>query len=87
MRLIPAKRNGKGAIPMHRLLLVGILLLAGCQSFVGPRQRSMNPQRVDDPSLTLGEQERKSRDQLAFPDGSITVGPRTGAEIPYAAGR
>ncbi len=73
---------------MRRLLQVGILLLAGCQSVNGPVRRSINPPPpLDDPSLSVGEQLRRGRDQLAFPDGSTAVAPRTGAEIPNASGR
>jgi hypothetical protein len=68
---------------MTRLVSVGILLLAGCQSINGPVKRSYNPPPpVDAPYTSVGEQARRSRDQLAFPDGSPAVGPRTGAEIP-----
>jgi hypothetical protein len=76
---------------MGRLLRVGILLLAGCQSVVGPLRRP--DERVDDPYRddprfrpTVPEQFRRERDQIAFPDGSNTL-PRTGAEIPNAFGR
>ena len=73
---------------MRRLFTVGILLLAGCQSlFVGPHKRSLAPEPIDDPTISVGEQMRRSREQLAFPDGSNSVGPRTGAEIPNATGR
>ena len=71
---------------MRRLMRVGLLLLAGCQNVNGPFRRT--PERVDDPCLpTIGEKMRRSRDQLAFPDGSSAVAPRTGAEIPNATGR
>jgi hypothetical protein len=33
------------------------------------------PQRVDDPILTIGEQEQRSRARLALPDGTFTGGP------------
>ena len=73
---------------MRRRLTVGILLLAGCQSVNGPVKRSLNPPpAIDDPCLSVGEQLRRGRDQLAFPDGSAAVLPRTGAEIPNATGR
>ncbi len=73
---------------MRRLLTVGALLLAGCQSVNGPVKRSVNPPPpADDPRLSIGDQMRNGRDQLGFPDGSSVVGPRTGAEIPNANGR
>jgi hypothetical protein len=73
---------------MRRLLSVGLLLLVGCQTVVGPRKRLFNGEQVDDPRLSTGErpstgeQMRRARDQLAFPDGSPAVAPRTGSEIP-----
>jgi hypothetical protein len=70
---------------MHRLLLIGgLLLLAGCKSVVGPFE-ARPPQRVDDPLLSIGEQQRRGRDRLALPDQTdplSTVGPRTYAEAP-----
>jgi len=73
---------------MRRLLQVGILLLTGCQSVNGPVKRSLNPPPpLNEPCLSVGEQLRRGRDQLAFPDGSSAVLPRTGAEIPNASGR
>jgi hypothetical protein len=61
---------------MRRLLLLGTLLLAGCQNLVGPF-RARGPERVDDPLLTINEQQRRGRDRLALPVESPTVGPRT----------
>ena len=65
---------------MHRLLLVGVLLLAGCQNVVGPREHRDMPLHVDDPCLSIGEQQRNGRDRLAIPDP--TVAPRTYSELP-----
>ena len=70
---------------MRRLLRVGVLLLAGCQNLSGPPKRPI--EQVNNPYLSVGEQMRKGRDQLAFPDGNPSVLPRTGAEIPNATGR
>jgi hypothetical protein len=72
---------------MHRFLWIGILLVVGCQGLVGPRQRRDNPQVVDDPRLTIDEQERRARDRLALPDPSIDLGPRTYTDIPGSYGR
>ena len=71
---------------MRRLLLVGILLLAGCQNLVGPF-RGRAPERVDDPLLTINEQQRRGRDRLALPVESPTVGPRTEVQPQGANGR
>jgi len=65
---------------MRRLLLVGALIaLSGCQNVVGPF-RPKNPQRVDDPSVTINEQQRRERARYALPDESI--GPYSGANMP-----
>ncbi|MFL5245394.1 MAG: hypothetical protein ACJ8FY_25135 [Gemmataceae bacterium] len=72
---------------MRRLCLLSILLLAGCQGLVGPRQRRDNPQPVNDPSLTMDEQQRRTRDRLALPEPSTDLAPRTYTEIPQWNGR
>lgn len=74
---------------MYRLLLIGLLLLTGCQNIMGPFQ-SRRPERVDDPLLTINEQKRRARDRLALPDEAVTVAPPTGtapAGQPLQAGR
>jgi hypothetical protein len=63
---------------MRRLLVVGLLFLAGCQGVQGP-MAPRTPQRVDDPLLTIGEQERRSRARLSLPDESFVTGPRASA--------
>jgi len=65
---------------MRRLLLVGALIaLSGCQNVVGPF-RPKNPQRVDDPSVTINEQQSRDRARYARPDE--TIGPYSGANMP-----
>jgi hypothetical protein len=66
---------------MHRLLLVSVLLLAGCQNYAGPFA-SRKPERVDDPLLTIPEQQRRGRAGLALPDDSAAVAPRTPVTSP-----
>jgi hypothetical protein len=66
---------------MRRIMLLS-LLLAGCQF---PAKRDKPP--VDEPRYNIGEQFRRSRDELAFPDQSNSLAPRTYAEIPNATGR
>lgn len=61
---------------MHRLLLLGILFLAGCQNVVGPFQHR-DPQRVDDPILTINEQQRRGRDRIALPEDRTGLAPFT----------
>jgi hypothetical protein len=71
---------------MSRLLLFGVLLLAGCQNLVGPFQ-ARRPERVDDPLLSISEQERRGRDRLSLPVESRVVGPSTETTQPGAYGR
>jgi hypothetical protein len=65
--------------PMRRLMLVGLILLAGCRGIVGPFER---PQvKVDDPRLSIPEQEMLGRHYLSLPDESRLV-PPSGAARP-----
>jgi len=67
---------------MRQILLLGILLLVGCQStVVGPLGRASCPQRADCPGLSIGEQERRGRSYLAFPDTSPATGPGKISEL------
>ena len=68
--------------------VLGILLLvAGCQGIAGPWVHKQNPVQVDNPNLTIPEQQRLARDRLAVPETSSTVAPRTYAEYPAFEGR
>ena len=60
---------------MRRLLLVALVALAGCRGVTGPFQQR-RPERVDDPSVPIAEQERRGRDRLALPNTSPTMLPR-----------
>jgi hypothetical protein len=64
---------------MRRLLVLGILLFAGCQNVAGPFQHRP-PERVDDPLFSISEQQQRGRDRLALPDESRSVGPSSGVE-------
>jgi hypothetical protein len=68
---------------MRRLIVLGVLLLAGCQSVRGPLQ-PREPQRADDPRYSIPEQQRRARDQLALPQETPTVAPNIPvATTPY----
>ena len=68
---------------MRRILLAGLLLATGCQGVVGPFQRWCNPPpRPDNPFLPISEQERLGRSDLALPQKSPEIAPRTYAEEP-----
>jgi hypothetical protein len=69
---------------MRRAILLGCLFLGGCQNLIGPFQHR-EPQRVDDPLLSIPEQQRRGRDQLALPEDKI--GPPTYANPPGLYGR
>jgi hypothetical protein len=66
---------------MKRLMLAALVFLVGCQSTIGPFAHR-DPKRVDDPHLTIPEQERLGRDRLALPEQSRTVAPQTLADQP-----
>jgi hypothetical protein len=70
---------------MRRVFLIGLLLLAGCQNVKGPFA-PREPQKVDDPLLSIGEQQRRGRDRYALPDESSASGPRTGLQRPGGTG-
>jgi hypothetical protein len=63
---------------MRCCLLLALIFLAGCQSVRGPFQ-GRPPERVDDPNLSIPEQERLGRDRLALPDRSPVVPGEAGA--------
>ena len=71
---------------MHRLFLAGLALLAGCQSVQGP-VAPRRPVRVDNPRLSIDEQERLGREYLALPFDRGEVAPRTRVETPGPHGR
>ncbi len=56
---------------MRRILLVGVLCLAGCQSVVGPFETRR--ERADDPLLTSAEQQRKARYLHAYADEDLAA--------------
>lgn len=71
---------------MRRIVLLLALLTAGCHNVSGPFEHR-TPARVDDPSLSIGEQEREGRARLALPVESRAVGPNSGVDIPGAEQR
>jgi hypothetical protein len=72
---------------MARILLIGLLALTGCQGVVGPVRRTFQTDTIDDPRLTIPEQEQRARDRLGLPEGGRDVGPPTDASLPYGRGR
>ncbi len=57
---------------MRRFILPGVLLLAGlagCEGISGPRQRRAEPPvQIDNPRLSIAQQEALGRERLALPD-------------------
>lgn len=71
---------------MHRLFLVGLAALTGCQGVVGPLQRRCITDPIDDPRFTADEQKERMRDRLALPEASSVYGPRTYSDNPALRG-
>jgi hypothetical protein len=62
---------------MRRLLVLGLLFLAGCQNTIGPlanRQRD----KADNPYYNIEDQKRRGRDRYPLAEDSPLVGPNTG---------
>lgn len=71
---------------MRRFFLLVAVLAAGCHNVIGPFEHR-KPERVDDPLLSTGEQQREGRARLALPVESPTVVPPSGVEMPGPHGR
>src|SRR4051794_2396243 len=71
---------------MHRFVLFCVVFLAGCQNLVGPFQ-ARPPQRVDDPLLSIGEQQRRGRNDLALPEDTSALAPKIYIDRPGTTGR
>ncbi len=67
---------------MQRLIWLGLLCVMGCQNVIGPRERRVDPVKVDNPFLSIPEQERSARELLATPQQSFEVGPPTYSGLP-----
>lgn len=76
---------------MRTLLFILVLLCAGCGNIVGPFERAQVKSArqlhdggiaVDDPRLTIAEQEALGRQYLALPDESRAAGPLSGTARP-----
>lgn len=70
---------------MYRLVLIGLLFTIGCQSDRGSLFYR-KPSRVDDPTLSIDEQQRRGRERYSYiEDGSLT--PRAYVDRPGTTGR
>ena len=66
---------------MKRLLLMGVLCALGCKNLAGPGT-PRSPVRVDDPGLSIEEQQRLGRDRLSLPQPNSALLPPSGAARP-----
>ncbi len=66
---------------MRRSFLVVAILLAGCNNVIGPFEHRP-VERVDDPRLSIPEQQREARSRLPLPLESPLVAPSSGVEGP-----
>ncbi len=68
---------------MRQLLLVGLLVLAGCAGITGPRKREISLQKVDPRDLSIPEQQERAKVNLPYSNIDPGRGaPRTWAGIP-----
>ena len=63
---------------MRRFAFVLLLLAVGCENLRGPFA-PRSPARVDDPSLSIPEQQARGRDRIGLPDNSPVLPPDAGA--------
>jgi hypothetical protein len=82
MERVRAPPGRKEANKMRKLILLGVLALAGCQNVAGPFA-ARPPQRPDDPSYSIPAQQARGRDRLALPDEASGM-PRIPGVIPDA---
>ena len=62
----------------HFFLFILVLLAGGCENLRGPLQP--RPQgRIDNPNLTIAEQQTLGRDRSSMPDNSAVLPPEVGA--------
>jgi hypothetical protein len=71
---------------MFVALLPALLIVGGCK-ISGPLEHNRNPQRVDDPLLSIPEQEKRGRDRMSLPEFEKSIAPPTGTDFPGPHGR
>ena len=65
---------------MRTCLICLLLVLTGCDNLIGPWRRK--PARVDDPRLSIAEQQKLGRQHLGLLDDSSFAGPNSGITRP-----
>jgi hypothetical protein len=63
---------------MRRFLIMALLLAAGCENLRGPFA-PRSPARIDDPNLSIPEQQARGRDRIGLPDNSSVLPSEAGA--------
>ncbi len=71
---------------MRRMMLLGLVMIAGCNGTVGPFA-NRNREKPDNPYYNVEDQKRRGRDRYSLPDDSPQVGPRTGIAAYGPTGR
>jgi len=64
---------------MQRLLILAVLLTAGCQTPLAIP--GAHAERVDSPYVSLSEQEARARNRWALPEEARKVAPPSGNEF------
>ncbi len=70
---------------LRRLVVLGLLALAGCQSTRGPLGYERSG-RADDPMLSIQEQKARGRERYAYVEDD-RLAPRTYVDRPDPVGR
>jgi len=63
---------------MRYILLFILLVTAGCENLRGPLA-PRSPGRIDDPNLSITEQQVLGRDRIGLPDNSPVLPPEAGS--------
>ena len=63
---------------MRHILFLLVLLAAGCENLHGPFSPK-SPTRVDDPSLSIREQQVLGRERIGLPDNSTVLPSEAGS--------
>jgi len=64
--------------PMRYFVLIVLLISVGCENLRGPLA-PRQPVRVDDPRLSIAEQQELGRDRIGLPDNTPVLPPESGA--------
>ena len=70
----------------RRLLLLGVLALAGCSRYSGPLE-SRQQGRADAPGYNIDEQKVRGRERLSISEDDFRIGPKGYIDRPSPTGR